>query len=93
MNRQSSAENISGSDWIGVELLITDAKLGLTFLDLAKTTGNPEFRSRRIAEARRAYRTILFFVAQLELTGEQRQLLSEDLEALEAGLRAAGERL
>lgn len=51
MTKRSLAENLSDSNLASVELLITDAKTGLTLLDLAETTKIPEVRSRRIAEA------------------------------------------
>ena len=93
MSTASLAENISGSNFNAVELLITDAKTALTFLDLAATFRVPEDRSRRIAEARRAYETILSFLPRLEPNEAQEEVLSRELQIVKSRLIEAGEEI
>lgn len=90
MNRKSLDEAITDSQQISIELLMTDAKTALTFLDLARTTDIAEIRSRRIAEAVRSYQSILYFLQRLNPTADQNQILSGDLETLKTRLNEAG---
>ena len=90
MEVKSPAENILDSNSIGVDLQITDARVALTFLDLAETTNIAEDKSRRIAEALKAHTSILHFLARLNPTAEQSLVLKDLMGALEARLTAAG---
>jgi hypothetical protein len=89
MRTNPFAKNISALNQIGVELLITDAKTALTFLDLAETSKIAESRSRWIREAHRAYQTILHLAARLSLSEEQREILNAQMKTLKHRLRAA----
>lgn len=80
--------NISESNNIMVELLITDSKTAMTLLDLAETTRNAQSRSRRITEAKEAYRSILSFLPRVRPTADQAEMLSKGLETLKARLEA-----
>ena len=85
-----SASNLSDSNYVGVDLQITDVKLALTFLDLAETTNVAADSFRRVAEAHKAYTSILHFLARLTPTEEQSLLLSDMLGTLKTRLLAAG---
>lgn len=89
-DKKSAGENLSDSTQLGVDLLISDAKTALTFLDLAETTSDSDNRSRRIAEAHHAYRTILAFLPRLQPSAEELQILTNDLQRLAERLNAAG---
>jgi len=89
----SLSRNISESNRVGIELLITDCRTALTLLDLAATTAVTEDRLRRIKEAQHAYETIVSFRERLSPTPEQEKQLRELLKALkrrlgEVGIRA-----
>jgi hypothetical protein len=90
MTLDSLRENISESNRIGVEFIITDCKTALTLLDLAVTTAVPEDRTRRIGEAHLAYRTIVSYRKRLSATPEQDKQLGELLKVLERRLEEAG---
>ena len=90
MNRNSVIRNISESNAIGVDLLISDCRMGLTLLDMAETTDLPENRSRRIEEAHHAYDTVVHFLQRLSPSGEQGRELKASLTKLADRLRAAG---
>jgi hypothetical protein len=90
MKLDSLSENMSESNRIGVELMITDSKTALTLLDLAATTAVPEDRTRRIGEAHVAYRTIVSYRQRLSATPEQDKQLGELLKVLEGRLEEAG---
>ena len=82
--------NISSSDQSAVDLLLTDARIGLIFLDLAENTMIAEQRSRRIAEAHHVYQSILIFLPQLRPTADQKEILSRELSTLKDRLQEAG---
>lgn len=71
MTDESIAQNISDSNLIGMEFLITDVRMALTLLDLAETTNQPADRVRRIREAKDADDTVLLLFGQLSPTAEQ----------------------
>lgn len=80
------SRNISESNRIGIELLITDCKTALTLLDLAATTAV-------IEEPQHAYETIVSFRERLSPTPEQEKQLSELLKALKRRLGEIGVRV
>ena len=84
------AANITEANSLTIELLITDAKLALTLMDLAATTNVAADRSRRLGEAQQAYRTILSFVPRVMPTQEQAETLQDLMKTLRTRLRAAG---
>jgi hypothetical protein len=90
MEPKSAAENISDSSHIGAEFLISDARTALTLLDLAATTDSPTDRSRRIAEAYKAYTSILSFMGRIDPGAEQMNILRSEMETLALRLREAG---
>jgi len=93
MAADSLGRNISESNRVGVELLITDCKTALALLDLAATTKVTEDRIRRIAEAEHAYRTIVSFRERLSATPEQEKQLRELLKVVEGRLGDFGVRV
>ena len=90
MEHKSPAANITEANSLTIELLITDAKLALTLMDLAATTNVAADRSRRLGEAQQAYRTILSFVPRVMPTQEQAETLQDLMKTLRTRLRAAG---
>jgi hypothetical protein len=90
METKRAAENMSDSSLIGAEFLINDARTALILLDLSETTDSAENRSRRLAEAHKAYTTILSFIGRIHPSPEQINILRKELETLGQRLKAAG---
>ena len=82
--------NLRVSNMIGMDFLVTDAELALTFLDMARASSNEENRSRRTREARRAYDTILKRLPKLKPEPEQLEKLNDLLTVLRKRLIEAG---
>jgi hypothetical protein len=74
-----------------VELILSDARLAHTFLDLADTSKRDEDKIRRRGEASVAYRSILRFRPRVQMTEQQQALLTELLASLRRRLELAGE--
>ena len=88
------------SDWIkssplnnGVEFLLLEINTALTFLELAKTTGNEETRQRNFANARHAYKTVWGLMQNAPLDDAQKTAIEEQLSVLKKTLEAAGQEL
>jgi hypothetical protein len=78
------------ADRTGTELLLTDLDLGLTFMDVADTTGIQENVLRNHRNARRAYDAVLVLLAKLRLRRADRQAVEAKLALLRARLEGAG---
>jgi hypothetical protein len=89
MERKPIAENIIDANRVGVDMLITDAEIGLTLLALAQTSEVAQDRSRRIDEAHKAYKSILSLLERLNPGAAQLETLQHKMKALAEGLRAA----
>jgi hypothetical protein len=61
------------------DLVLVDAELALTFLDLADFAESQEQREHRLDEAKRAYDTVLKALPTLYLTTPQRIMLNQKL--------------
>jgi hypothetical protein len=90
MTTKRISETIADSNQSGFALMLTDARIGLLFLDLAETTNSAEQRFRRIAEAHHAYQSILAFLPRLRPTPLQKEILSRELSTLKDRLQEAG---
>jgi hypothetical protein len=90
MTTKPISETIADSNQSGFALMLTDARIGLLFLDLAETTNSAEQRFRRIAEAHHAYQSILAFLPRLRPTPLQKEILSRELSTLKDRLQEAG---
>ncbi|MBV8673351.1 MAG: hypothetical protein JOZ33_07955 [Acidobacteriaceae bacterium] len=67
---------------VTAELLLADAEIAMTFLDLADTTRVPENRIRRRREAAKAYQTILKLLPRVDTTEEQKLTLKGRLDQI-----------
>ena len=91
LTTQMQPSPISNSDRLGLEYLISDMDLALTFLQIAATSSDRETRERNRKNARKAYETVLHFLPRLDPTAEERQTIEEKLAALRTRLQALGE--
>ena len=90
MNAKRIEENLRDASDAGVQLLLTDADIALTFLDAAKISANKEGRSRRIHEARKAYDSILHLMTHLKPDPAQLEVLNKRISKLRQRLIEAG---
>lgn len=90
MERKSGLDNIMQANQVGMELLLIDADVAETLLQAAETTNSEPVRSRRIAEAHKAYETIASMIGRLDPTPEQSRRLREKMDRVRQSLRAAG---
>lgn len=90
MDMKSLSENAEDANRTGLDLLMTDACTALTLLDAAETTSLPENRSRRIEEARKAYKTISSLRGRLVLTASEESRLDDRLSLLRNRLIGVG---
>lgn len=90
MEPKPVAVNISESSLIGAEFLISDARIALTLLDLSETAQNAEIRARRVAEAYKAYKTILSLMGRIDPSVKQIGILKNEIKTLAERLKAAG---
>jgi len=75
---------------IGVQFLITDLGVALTFLDVAETTRSEEVRKRNHENARTAYNAVQHFLPRLSPSAEERRELEAKLSTLKTRLRGLG---
>lgn len=79
------------SNRIGVQFLLTDLDLALTFLTVASTSRNLEITHRNWRNARKAHDAILHLLPRLTTTDGELQSIDEKLSALRFRLEAVGE--
>lgn len=90
MDAKRVEDNLRDANEAGVNLLMTDAEIALTFLDAAKITSDAAGAARKIREARRAYDSILHLIPRFTLSEEQSETLDERLSLLRERLRRIG---
>jgi hypothetical protein len=75
----------------GLQLMLTDADMGLTFVDLARSASNKEHVTQATKDARKAYDTICDTRSRYSFNAEEAAGLDAELEKLRAGLVLLGE--
>lgn len=75
----------------GVHFLKIDLETALTFLDIARRTQDKGRQERNRRAARRAYDTIVKFMARVKLGDEESHTLVVGLEQLKCALEKSGE--
>ena len=63
-------------DAAGIEFVLAELKRGLTWLDVADVTGNPETRRKAEAEAEKIYRPVARLVFRLQPNRSWRYIAS-----------------
>jgi hypothetical protein len=79
------------SERLRVELLFTDCDLGMTFLDVAANSRNPETVERNRQHARKAYETVRRYVPNSVMTPAETKAIKGKLDELKKRLAAVGE--
>ena len=74
----------------GVEFLLSELDLAVTFMDFANTTTNEETAQRNYQHAIKAYKTAERFLPKVMPDRMQRQTIAEKLANLRARLDGAG---
>ena len=75
-----------------IDLLLTDARLGLTFITVAETATSDEGRERNIGNARKAHDWVCSKRPAFVLTDSQNRDLDSMLRELKSRLEALGQK-
>jgi hypothetical protein len=82
---------LSDSNRLGVQFLLIDLGLALTFLNIASTSVNLETTQRNWKNARKAHDAVAHLLPRLTTTDEELQFIEKELSALRLRLKAVGE--
>lgn len=82
---------LSDSNRLGVQFLLIDLGLALTFLNIASTSVNLETTQRNWKHARKAHDAVAHLLPRLTTTDEELQFIEKELSALRIRLKAVGE--
>jgi hypothetical protein len=75
----------------GVEFVLVDLDVGMTFMDVAEASRGAETTRRNHNNARNAYDAVLRLSAKLKPSPSQRQAIDTKLAVLKARLQAVGQ--
>jgi hypothetical protein len=75
----------------GVNFLLTDLDLALTFMDISETTHSEETAQRNHNNGRKAYDTVLHLLDRLVPSPSERQAIDAKLAILKTRLQAVGQ--
>jgi hypothetical protein len=84
-------EELGTANQNGVNFLLTDLDLALTFMDIAEVSRHEETVRRNHNSARKAYDTVVRLLEKLMPDVEQRQVIDANLAVLKARLQAVGQ--
>lgn len=87
---KSTRQVLEQAHRIGVQFLLSDLAIGLTFLDVADVTLSEEIRTRNRQHARAAYETVLRLRPRVSPSEEERLALEDKLGQLKGRLVALG---
>jgi hypothetical protein len=76
---------------IGVEFLLTDLEIAMTFLDVAEVSRIPETVRRNHQNARDAYDSVLRLLHYVTPDARQQRVIDDKLRTLKARLEAVGQ--
>lgn len=79
MPSKSTRQIVEESNRVGVQFLMAETLVGLTFLDVSNTTGSDETRARNRQLALTAYETVLRLLPKVTPRGEEREALQTKL--------------
>ncbi len=89
-NIRSVSERFHDVNQNGVQFLLIDLDLGLTFMDVAEASCIQETTRRNHNNARKAYDAVLHLLENLRPSVSERQVIDAKLALLKARLRAVG---
>jgi hypothetical protein len=75
---------------VGIDFLVADLNVGLTFLQIADVTGSRTGRARDFEKALQVYRTVVRFKSRVILSPDDRIEINGKLEELRYRLEKAG---
>jgi hypothetical protein len=90
MMAASTSNLLHESNRAGVQFLMAEAQVGLTFLELALNAGIRENRLRILEKACEVYRTVVRLLPRVTLLPSENSELQRKMARLKEGLRAAG---
>jgi hypothetical protein len=92
-NNRDVSERLPDMNQSGVEFLLIDLDLAMTFLDIAETSRIEETRRRNNDNARTAHDTVVRLLAKLRPTLAQRHAIDAKVAILKTRLQAVGQQL
>jgi hypothetical protein len=87
---KESWRRIEQANRIGIDFLVADLNVGLTFLQIADVTRSPATRARDLDKALQVYRTVKSLLPRLFLSAEDGKLINTKLAELRFKLKQAG---
>jgi hypothetical protein len=87
---KESWRRIEQANRIGIDFLVADLNVGLTFLQIADVTRSPATRTRDLDKALQVYRTVKSLLPRLFLSAEDRLIINGKLGELRTKLEQAG---
>jgi len=90
VTKSNTGQIMEESRRIGVQFLIADLSVAMTFLDVADVTRSEEVRMRNREHARTAYAAVQRFMPRLSPSEEERPELEARLASLKTRLLALG---
>jgi hypothetical protein len=75
----------------GVEFLLVDLDVAMTFMDVAEASGLEDTKHRNHKNARKAYDSVLHLLEKLKPDAEQVRVIDAKLARLKTRLEAAGQ--
>jgi hypothetical protein len=89
-NIKESWQHLEQANQIGIDFLVTELSVGLTFLQTADVTGSPVTRARDLEKASHVYRTVVRLLPRVILSADDRAEINEKLAELRRKLEHAG---
>lgn len=87
---KSTRQIVAESNQIGVQFLLADLAVGITFLNVAEVTQIGATRSRNVRSAREAYETVLRLLPRVTPSEDEQALLNAKIAELKQRLMSAG---
>jgi hypothetical protein len=84
------SELMEQTNHIGVDFLLTELRMALTFLGIAESSDSPDSRSRNYDKALEGYRTFLHFLSRVAPTLEEISELQRIQKEVKQRLEQAG---
>jgi hypothetical protein len=87
---KESWQRIEQANRIGIDFLVADLDVGLTFLQIADVTRSPATRTRDLDKALQVYRTVKSLLPRLFLSADDGKVINRKLAELRLKLKQAG---
>lgn len=87
---KSFSELRNESNQTGVQFLLTELEMALSFLDNASLSSDPSRRQRMITDSKKAFENVIHLMPRFELTQSQQFAVESQLQQIHKGLKLHG---